>query len=66
MRKDLKVDGFLRLPSVLQILPISKSQWWAGIREGRFPPGKKLGKRTTAWRTSDIEKLCDQLGAQND
>ena len=29
--------GFLRLKQVLQFIPISKSQWWAGVKEGRFP-----------------------------
>jgi len=27
---------FLRLPQVLERIPVSKSTWWSGIREGRF------------------------------
>jgi predicted DNA-binding transcriptional regulator AlpA len=52
-----EIGGFLRLPQVLRIIPVSKSSWWAGCRKGRFPAPVKLGARTTAWRAEDIEKL---------
>jgi len=58
-------EGFMRLPEVLRIIPISKTAWWEGIREGRYPAGIKLAPRTTAWKTSDIRKLCDELGSQS-
>lgn len=53
--------GFYRLPLVLQIIPISRSAWWAGVKSGRFPAGIKLGPNTTAWRCSDIHELCARL-----
>lgn len=56
-----KKRGFLRLPQVLEILPISKSTWWKGIREGRFPKPVKLSERTSAWLRADIDALCDQF-----
>lgn len=52
---------FLRLPQVLEIFPISKSSWWQGCKEGRFPKPVKLGPRTTVWRKSDIEKLAEKI-----
>ena len=42
------LTGFLRLPQVLNIVPISKSAWWEGCKTGRFPKPVKLGPRTTA------------------
>ena len=54
--------GFLRLPQVLQLVPISKSAWWEGCKTGRFPKPIKLGPRTTAWRTEDIAALVKRLG----
>lgn len=30
--------GFSRLPSVLAVFGLRKSAWYAGIRDGRFPP----------------------------
>jgi len=56
---------FLRLPQVLEIIPVSKSSWWAGIRGGKFPRPVKLSKRTSAWRRSDIDALCERLSAGN-
>ena len=53
--------GFLRLPQVLQLYPVSKSTWWAGIASGRFPKSVKLGPRTTAWRVEDIQKLIEEV-----
>lgn len=60
--EDAHNEGFMRLPEVLAVIPVSKSAWWEGIRSGRYPGGVKLGPRTTAWRRSDIRALCQQLG----
>lgn len=39
----LPETGFVRLPLILHILPISKSTWWNGVASGRFPKPVKLG-----------------------
>ena len=54
--------GFLRLPQILQLVPISKSAWWEGCKAGRFPKPIKLGPRTTAWKAEDIAALVEELG----
>ena len=56
--------GFLRLPQILAIIPISKSAWWEGCRTGRFPKPVKLGPRTTVWKVEDITAFIEQIGAQ--
>ena len=48
---------YLRLPQVLDRIPVSKSTWWAGIRKGIFPKGVKLSPRVTAWLETDIDKV---------
>ncbi len=53
----LKGYQFLRLSDVLHIIPISKSSWWNGVKEGKYPRGYKLG-RCTLWRASDIVELA--------
>ena len=58
-RPLLPETGFLRLSQVLVLIPISRSAWWEGIRQGRFPRGIKLGSRTTVWRAEDIRRLID-------
>ena len=59
-RPLLPDTGFLRLPQILSLIPISRSAWWAGVREGKFPKGVKLGSKTTVWRAEDIRSLIDQ------
>lgn len=53
----------LRLDQILHPngpLPISRTQWWDGVRSGRYPKPIKLGQRITAWRASDIEQLIKE------
>ena len=52
-------DVLIRLSTVLTMLPISKSSWFNGIRDGRFPQPVKLGPRTSAWRERDILELIE-------
>lgn len=59
---SLPDTGFVRLTTVLQLYPVSRSAWWAGIKAGRFPPSVKLGPRTTAWKVEDIRALIEQSG----
>jgi prophage regulatory protein len=57
--------GLVRLQQILSPhgpIPVSKSAWWAGVKEGRFPKPVKLGPRMTAWRAEDIHALI-QRGA---
>jgi len=61
-RSQIDAAALLRLPQVLKLIPISRSAWWNGVREGRFPGSIKLGPRTTCWRASDLFALLDQLG----
>ncbi|MEQ8557744.1 MAG: AlpA family phage regulatory protein [Henriciella sp.] len=59
---DLTETGFLRLKSILAPygpIPVSKSTWWAGVKDGRFPKPMKLGARVTVWRVEDIRELIE-------
>ena len=63
MKKELSGIGFLRLPQILEIIPVSKSTWWQGCKDGRFPKPVKLGPKTTAWRAEDIAALIERIGS---
>lgn len=63
--------GFLRLsqivgnpkanPPIPAIIPVSKSTWWQGVKDGRYPqPVRSLGKRITVWRAEDIRALVER------
>jgi prophage regulatory protein len=59
----LPETGFVRLPEVLKVFPISKSSWWAGVKQGRYPQPVKLGPKMTAWRVVDIRALIEKTSA---
>lgn len=66
---ELPEFGYLRLPQILgnpkakppvpAVIPVSKSTWWAGIKDGRYPPGVKISRRCTAWKVADIRALVE-------
>lgn len=66
----LPAEGYVRLKHIIGYVdreagmvvvgpvPISKSQWWAGVRCGKYPkPVMKDGARCTYWDVRDIRKL---------
>jgi prophage regulatory protein len=53
--------GFVRLPQVLSVIPLGKTSWWEGVKEGRFPKPVKLSPRCTAWKAEDIRELIKTL-----
>ena len=63
--QDINDNVLLRLPQVLTIIPISKSAWWQGCKDGRYPNPIKLGPRTTVWRSADIAALVRCLSSQS-
>ncbi len=65
--------AFLRLNQIVRtkshvtagqpLIPVSRSTWWLWVRAGKAPKPIKLGKRTTAWRSADIDALIATLNA---
>lgn len=54
--------GLVRLSQILAPagpIPVSKSTWWQGVKDGRFPKPQKLGPRTTVWRVQEIRALYE-------
>mgnify|MGYP000113655643 CR=1 FL=1 len=66
MLTNIPTTGYLRLPQVLTLIPISKSAWWAGCQSGRYHKPVKLGPRTTVWRAEDIAAFIESLGTSHD
>lgn len=57
--------GFLRLRQVLQLYPVSRSSWYAGIKEGIYPAPIKINSRTSVWRVTDIKALLRRTEAEH-
>ena len=49
---------------IAPLIPVSRSGWYQGIKEGRFPEPVKLGQRAVAWRYADIAALLKRLGGE--
>jgi prophage regulatory protein len=63
--ESIPATGFVRLQTILKVFPISKSSWWAGVKDGRYPKSVKLGGgRATAWRAEDIHELIARTNTE--
>jgi len=54
-------NGHYRIDQVREIIPVSPSTWWAGVKSGLFPSPIKLGPRITVWKKSDIHILQSKI-----
>ena len=64
-KNHLPQTRFVRLSSILAPsgpIPVGRSTWWAGVKDGRFPKPMKLGPRITVWRAEDIRALIETGG----
>lgn len=63
---NLPETGFLRVKQIVGpggFIPVSRSTWWQGVKEGKYPKPAKISENVTAWRAQDIRQLIDRLGA---
>lgn len=56
--------GYMRLTEILRVLPICRTTWWKGVKEGRYPKGVKISERVTAWKVEDIQALIEKLNRE--
>ena len=49
---------------IAPLIPVSRSAWYAGVRQGKFPQPVKLGQRAVAWRSDAIAELLKRLGGE--
>jgi predicted DNA-binding transcriptional regulator AlpA len=61
-KSDIPLTGFVRLPQILSVIPVSRSTWWQWVKDGKAPAGTKLGPRITAWRVEEISALIASHG----
>jgi len=60
----LPAVGFVRIKTILRIFPISRSSWYQGVADGKFPRPIRLGVRTSVWRVQDIRELINKFGGE--
>ncbi|HEY4696801.1 MAG: transcriptional regulator [Gallionellales bacterium RIFCSPHIGHO2_02_FULL_57_16] len=64
MSTQLPETGFVRLPQILTHIPVSRSNWWAGVKSGKYPAAIKLSENITAWKAEDIRNLIARLAKE--
>lgn len=55
----------LRLPTVLNRVPFSKTEIYRRMRTGDFPKPVSLGVRAVAWLESDIDQYIQKLALES-
>ena len=69
VNSTLPDKGYVRLEQIIGnrrkgivgVIPISRATWYAGIKDGRFPPPeKRFGKRISVWNVKVIQELIDE------
>ena len=55
------MSTFLRLPQVLERIPVSRSAWWRGCKEGKYPKPIKLSPKVTVWSEADISDFIEKM-----
>jgi prophage regulatory protein len=67
MGANIPLKGFLRLPQIIgdrknnipAIIPVSRTTWWRGVRDGIYPQPHKLSAQAVGWKAEDIMRLVD-------
>jgi predicted DNA-binding transcriptional regulator AlpA len=67
MSKDSKISelqelpqiGLLRIKQVLKFVPISRSGFLAGVKNGRYPAGSLLSPRVRVWSAESIRAIIE-------
>ena len=57
-------DTLVRIKRIIGpngIIPVSRSSFYQGVRNGTYPKPIKLGKRMSAWRLSELLRAVDCL-----
>jgi predicted DNA-binding transcriptional regulator AlpA len=63
---ELPETGFVRLRTILHILPISRSTFYAWVAAGKVSRPRKLGPKISAWPASEIRSLIASLEGGRD
>jgi prophage regulatory protein len=55
----MKTCRLLPLPEVIEITGLGRDTIYRYIRDGRFPPQRRISQRASAWREDEIRAWVD-------
>jgi len=61
MEHPKKTTRLLKISSVLERVPVSKTEWYRRIRKGTAPAPISLSANSVAWLESDIDAFIADL-----
>jgi prophage regulatory protein len=56
-------DALVRISKIIGpngLIPVSRSSFYQGISDGIYPKAVRLGKRTSAWRMSELMRVIQR------
>ena len=56
----LPLEGFVKLPGLMNVTKLSRSTIYAEVKKGTFPAPIKLSERSVAWPVDDIRAWIAQ------
>jgi prophage regulatory protein len=67
--KRFPTEGFVRVQRIIgdeskghePFIPVSKANWWTGVKSGKYPQPIKIGG-ITVWKAEDIRLFVEQQG----
>ena len=54
----------MRIPQILEVMPISKSKFWLMVQKGEFPKPIKIG-RSSFWTTEQVQSFIQERAMQS-
>lgn len=69
MNYQLPETGFLRIHQIIgdpkrgtpALIPLGRTSWLDGVKQGKFPQPVKLGPRAVGWRVEEIRELINKM-----
>jgi len=46
------------------VIPVGRTTWLNGVKDGTFPKPHKLSDRVTVWKRADILALLETIGGE--
>lgn len=68
MPQEVKIRRAMRLEAVLEALGVSRSSFYEGVKQGRYPPPTKIseGARAAVWWDTEIGAVQERAIKRRD
>ena len=64
MSNSNSVVTLMRIPQILEVMPISKSKFWLMVQKGEFPKPIKIG-RSSFWTIEQVQTFIRERTKQS-